>query len=145
MATIELPVEGAVGHDRLRIRSAMPLFLGRDASGSLVFVTNTENVGSRRLRTLLIETAPPGEPRVTECWSRLPAPEDLLERETLRLDGQTVLFVTTKPDGKLNLFGEKFIRLYTLGQRDSFRHPTFAISRCDYEPTPLLRRARSHR
>ena len=121
VATIELPVEGEVGHDVLRIRSAMPRFLGRDDAGSLVFVTDTENVGPRRLRTLLIETAPPGEPRVTECWSRLPAPEDLLESEALRLDGQTVLFVTTKPEGKLNLFGEKFLRLYTLGQRDRSR------------------------
>jgi hypothetical protein len=121
VASIELPVEGDVGHDRLRIRSAMPRFLGRDDSGSLVFVTDTENVGSRRLRTLLIEAVPPGKPRVTECWSRLPAPEDLLEREALRLDGQTVLFVTTKPEGKLNLFGEKFLRLYTLGQRDRSR------------------------
>jgi hypothetical protein len=121
VATIELPLDGEVDRDGLRIRSAMPRFLGRDASGSLVFVTETENVGSRRLRTLLIESAPPGEPRVTECWSRLPAPEDLLESETLRLDGQTVLFVTTKPEGKLNLFGEKFLRLYTLGERDRSR------------------------
>jgi len=121
VATIELPLVGKVDHDGLRVRSAMPRFLGLDASGSLVFVTETENVGSRRLRTLLIETAPPGEPRVTECWSRLPAPEDLLESKTLRLDGQTVLLVTTKPEGKLNLFGEKFLRLYTLGERDRSR------------------------
>ena len=121
VATIELPLHGEVRRGGLWVRSPTPRFLGRDLSGTVVFAAGPERVGPRRLRTLLIEAALPEEPRVTECWSRLPAPEDLLESEILHLDARPVLFVTTKPEGKLNLFGEKFLRLYSLGQRDRSR------------------------
>jgi len=116
VSRIELPLEGAYRGGTLRITSDIPSFLGVGADGALAFVTEPVAVGARRLRTLLIELPPTSAAHVTECWSSLPQSEDVLESVPLMLDGKPAMFVTTKPAGKLSLFGEKRIRVHALAR-----------------------------
>jgi hypothetical protein len=123
-----LPLEGDLRGDGLVISTRIPHFIGSRPSGALLFATPPESLGKLRLRTRLIEVKGSGEPTVTESWARLPEPEEVLGRRFLMVDGRPVLLVTTKPAGKLNLFGEKRLRLYPLA-RDRSRlglNPLFA-------------------
>jgi hypothetical protein len=120
LAQVALRVEGKVGSSALLISTRIPLVVGRGAGGGVLFATPPEAVGQRRIRTELIELSPGGELSVTENWSRLPEPEQMLERGFLRVDGRPVLWVATKPANKLSLFGEKRLRLYEL-ERDRSR------------------------
>jgi len=130
VSRIELPVEGAYRGGALRITSEIPAFLGVGADGALTFVTEPVAVGARRLRTLLIEFTSTAGAHVTECWSSLPQNEDVLESVPLMLDGKPAMFVTTKPAGKLSLFGEKRIRIHALA-RDRSRLGTTPLFSAD--------------
>jgi hypothetical protein len=120
LADIELPIEGEVTRGMLTVRGKAPLYVGRRENGSLVFATPPEEHGHRRLRVVLVEVTPAGEASVTDCWAGLPEPEDVLDSRFVLLEDEPMLYVTTKPAGKLAIFGEKRIRLFPL-ERDRSR------------------------
>jgi hypothetical protein len=74
-----------------------------------------------RLRTVLLDPeAQAPEARQSESWARLPQRERVIETAFLRIDGQAVLALTSRPADKLSFFGEKLIRLFPL-ERDRSR------------------------
>jgi hypothetical protein len=119
-ARVEMPIDARVSGRGLSVRSIAPSFIGRRGDGTLLFGTPAETHGGQRLHTKLVEMSESGAARITESWSRLPAPEMVLERHFIMLDGRPLLLVTTKPADKLNLFGEKLLRLYPV-ERDLSR------------------------
>lgn len=143
LAEVALPATGWVRGSEIAVRYSVPDLVGRRADGAWLFATRPETVGRQRLRLESIVVPPSGEAAIDECWARLPAPEDVLERHYLMLDGRPVLLVATKPADKLALFGEKRLRLYDLERDRSHRgiDPLFAVeSRLNLwqEAVPLL-------
>ena len=120
LADVELPLEGSSRGNRIEVRSAVPSFVGRRADGTLSFATRPMARIGRRLQVQLIDVDLVGDASVTDCWVALPEAEDLLESFFLLIDDRPALLVTTKPAGKLGLFGEKRLRLYHL-ERDRSR------------------------
>ena len=120
LADVELPLEGSARGNRIEVRSAVPSFVGRREDGTLLFATRPRAWIGRRLQVQLIQVGTSGEATVTDCWAALPEAEDVLESFFLMLDDRPSLLVTTKPAGKLGLFGEKRLRLYRL-ERDRSR------------------------
>jgi hypothetical protein len=125
LARVELPLMGRAGSDGLVVRNPVPSFVGLDEHGVMQYATWPEELGKQRLKTVRIELDSSTEgSSATECWSRLPEPEEVLERHFLMIDGQPMLLVATKPANKLNLFGEKRLRLYALApDRSRLGHP----------------------
>ncbi len=117
---IDLPLQGEVLADGIRIGSPVPQSIGRDRKSTALFATEPQRVGKRRLRTTLIEAPVDGEVKVTDCWVRLPSAEFVLEHAFLMLDGRPVLVVSTQMSDKMSLFGEKLLRVYPL-RRDRSR------------------------
>jgi hypothetical protein len=130
LARVEMPIEARVSSRGLRIHSIAPGFIGRRGDGTLLLGTPAETHGTQRLHTRLVEIPASGEARITDSWSRLPTPEMVLERHFIMLDERPLLLVTTKAADKLNLFGEKRLRLYSM-ERDLSRlgrNPLFATT-----------------
>lgn len=128
VAEIETPVEHRLSGRRFQIHSPVAWRAGRDASGREVFATGPQVVGRQRLRTVrMIPEA--GDGAGVECWARLPEPESLRESYWRMLDGRPVLIVTTMPADRLNLFGEKRLRVFALEpDRSRLGHrPLFAV------------------
>jgi hypothetical protein len=120
LATVELPLRANVRPHELTVFNPVPRFVGIGDDGTLLFATRAEAHGTQRLQVQLIAIAPSGMSQVTDCWARLPAPEEVLEEKVLVVDGRAMLLVTTKPANKLSLFGEKRLRLFPL-RRDRSR------------------------
>jgi hypothetical protein len=128
LARVELPLEGDVSSNGMSVTSVVPSFIGRRADGTLLFGTPAKSYGTRRIQTNLIEISTSGAANVTDSWGRLPTSEEVLGRSLLLIDDRPVVLVTTKPANKLNLFGEKRLRLYPM-ERDRSRlglDPLFA-------------------
>jgi hypothetical protein len=81
----------------------------------MVFATDTEPLGHRRLRTLLLDPEGPAEARVVESWALFPEPEGVVDSAFAMLQGAPVLIVTTTSADKLSLLGEKALRIFPLG------------------------------
>lgn len=114
LSQADLPLQGRVGPDEILVSAPEPEVVGRDTAGSLFLATPPEAVGGRRLRSILIEVTPAGRAQRTECWMRLPGPEEVLDHAFFLLGGRPLLFTATRPTDRLRLFGEKQIRLYPL-------------------------------
>jgi VCBS repeat protein len=115
-ASFPLPVRAERPRWGLRLASPPVTLLPGEPP---VFAVGPEEVGRRRLKTLL-QPAAGGEP--TEAWSLLPAEERLTsDGRYLRLDGTPALAATTF--GKIGVFAKKRLRLFLLG-RDRSRQGT---------------------
>ena len=112
---IGLPVRVDAGPELFRVRSPAVHAVGRAASGRMVFATEPEPLGKRRLRTLLLDPDGPAETRVIESWALFPEPERVVDREFAVLRGSPVLILTTTSADQLSLLGEKALRIYPLG------------------------------
>jgi hypothetical protein len=120
LAQVELPLEADVEADGISIWSPLPRLVGNASDGTLYFASPPDSFGKFRVQTTLVSVSPDGESSTTDCWGRLPTPEDVLGSGFLFLDDRPVLLVTTKPGDKLNLFGEKRLRIFPL-ERDRSR------------------------
>jgi hypothetical protein len=81
----------------------------------MVFATDPEPLGKRRLRTLLLDPDAPADARVVESWALFPKPEGVVDSAFAMLQGAPVLIVTTTSAEKLSLLGEKQLRIFPLG------------------------------
>jgi hypothetical protein len=81
----------------------------------MVFATEPEPLGKRRLRTLLLDPDGPPESQSVESWALFPTPERVVDSAFAILNGAPVLVVTTTSADKLSLLGEKALRVYPLG------------------------------
>jgi hypothetical protein len=81
----------------------------------MVFATDPEALGRRRLRTFLLDPDGPAESRAVESWAMFPEPERVVDTAFAMLQGSPALIVTTTSADKLDLFGEKALRVYPLG------------------------------
>jgi len=128
VAELETPLRHRRRGGRIRVDSVPLVSLGRDEADREVFASWPQTVGTQRLNSVLFTPEHAETPRV-ECWARLPAPEETNERFLRMLDGQPLLVVTSMPADKLNLFGEKRLRLYRLAaDRSRVGHlPEFAL------------------
>ena len=114
----DLPVPERVSatSERIRIESPPPVAIGRvPGTGRMLYASAPEALGTRRIRTLLFDPDGPPETRSVESFSALPAPERIVDSECALRDGVPVLVVTTTSGDKLNLLGEKSLRVYPLG------------------------------
>ncbi len=112
---LALPTHASPSALRYLVESPRVSMVGRGESGRVTFATEPEAYGKQRLRTLLLDPDAPAEPRSTESWANLPAPEHVLDRAFAILDGKPVLIVTTTSAEKLSLLGEKGLRIFPLG------------------------------
>jgi VCBS repeat protein len=103
------------GSERVTVRSPAVRPIGRTAAGRMVYATDPEALGRRRLRTLLLDPDGPAEARAVESWAMFPEPERMVDNAFAMLQGSPVLIVTTTLADKLSLFGEKALRVYPLG------------------------------
>lgn len=120
LTQVDLPVDADVGRDGISIWSPSPLLVGDAADGTLFFASSPESFGKARVQTTLVAIRPDGESSMTDCWGSLPTSEDVLDSSFLFIDDRPMLLVTTKAGDKLNLFGEKGLRIYPL-ERDRSR------------------------
>ena len=120
LTRVDLPLDADVERDGMSIWSPSPLLVGDAADGTLFFASSPESFGKSRVQTTLVAIRPNGESSMTDCWGSLPTPEDVLDSSFLFIDDRPMLLVTTKPGDKLNLFGEKLLRIYPL-ERDRSR------------------------
>jgi len=112
---LETPQRVLGGGERMLVRSPAVRPIGRTQAGRMVFATDPEPLGRRRLRTLLLDPEGPAESRVIESWALFPAPEGVVDSGFAMLQGEPVLIVTTTSADKLSLLGEKALRIYPLG------------------------------
>jgi hypothetical protein len=112
---LAIPVRVNAGSERVRVASPAVRPIGRTAAGRMVFATEPEPLGRRRLRTLLLDPDGPVETRVVESWALFPSPERVVDSAFAMLQGAPVLIVTTTSAEKLSLLGEKALRIYPLG------------------------------
>ncbi len=112
---LETPERVSGGAERMLVRSPAVRPIGRTQAGRMVFATDPEPLGRRRLRTLLLDPEGPAETRVVESWALFPEPEGLVDSAFAMLQGAPVLIVTTTSAEKLSLLGEKALRIYPLG------------------------------
>lgn len=121
VSEVELPIDVRRRGGALRISSPLVRVVGRTSGGRLLFAVGPEAHGSRRLHTILIDPLAGEEGRRVEVWSRLPAPERLLESSFSILDGRPALIATTRSAKKLSLFEEKLLRVWYLDEPDRTR------------------------
>lgn len=114
LADVDLPVKGRLTGGALRIRQPLPEAIGVDDEGRLFMATHAERVGARRVRTVVLAVPSGGDVSVIDAWGRLPEAEHLLGRHSLWIDGRPMLLLETKLAAKLELFGEKRLRLFEL-------------------------------
>ena len=115
ISELAVPQRVDAGPELFRIRSPSIEAIGRAGDGRLVFATESEPLGKRRLRTLLLDPDGPAERRVVESWALFPEPERVVDRDFALLRGAPVLIVTTTTADKLSILGEKALRIYPLG------------------------------
>ena len=111
---IEVPLRVRPRGAGVQVESLAILPVGRAPSGRMRFATRPEWVDSRRLRVVLLDPDGPAETRSTECWAALPSPERLIESAIGQLDGVPVAIVTTISADRLDLLGEKRLRVFPL-------------------------------
>ena len=112
---LETPLRVSGGAERMVVQSPAVRPIGRTQAGRMVFATDTEPLGRRRLRTLLLDPEGPAETRVVESWALFPEPESVVDSAFAMLQGAPVLIVTTTSADKLSLLGEKALRIFPLG------------------------------
>jgi hypothetical protein len=112
---LAIPERVRPGAERVRIVSPAVRPIGRTVSGRMTFASEPEPIGKRRLHTLLLDPDGPAETRSIESWALFPQAERVVDRAFATLNGEPVLIVTTTSADKLNLLGEKALRLYPLG------------------------------
>lgn len=110
----ELPLRAAREPSGLALATPPVTAVALPGRGPL-YAVGPEAVGSRRLRTLLIDPEAEGDARRVEAWSLLPAPERVLASWVLALDGRPALVVATADAHKLGVFDKQRLRLFTLG------------------------------
>jgi hypothetical protein len=97
---------------------AVPLQrLGGSGRDGLLYAAGPREYGSQRLQTMVVHPAAASteaDPLVTESWSLLPQPEEIVESSYLMLDGKVALLAITRPSEKLSFLGEKLLRLFVL-------------------------------
>lgn len=111
---IPMPVTARKDPQTLLLTSPPVRVLPPGTGGRRLFAIGPEPLGSDRLRTLLVDPAAPADTPPTECWSRLPGPEILIESAFLRIGGKPALVVTTRSSVKLGIFAEKWLRVFVL-------------------------------
>jgi hypothetical protein len=109
-ASLELPVR--VFKTSSFVRVIVPEAVPIGSSNS--FATFPETIGNERLRTALLQPDAEAGARSKECWAQLPESERLLDVSFAPIDGVPSLIVTTMSAEKLNIFGEKRLRVFTL-------------------------------
>ena len=109
------PKRATGGSERVVVRSPAVRPIGRTSAGRMVFATEPESLGRRRLRTLLLDPDGPATTRGVESWALFPESERMVESAFAMLQGSPVLIVTTTSAEKLSLLGEKALRVYPLG------------------------------
>ena len=112
---LETPERASGGGEQMVVRSPAVRPIGRTQAGRMVFATDTEPLGRRRLRTLLLDPDGPAETHVVESWALFPEPESVVDSAFSMLQGAPVLIVTTTSADKLSVLGEKALRIYPLG------------------------------
>jgi hypothetical protein len=80
----------------------------------MVFATQPEALGKRRLRTTLLDPDGPKDSQHVESWALFPEVERVVDSAFGILRGAPVLIVTTTSGEKLSLLGEKALRVYPL-------------------------------
>ena len=115
ISEVAVPRRASGGPELFRVRSPAIEAVGRTREGRLVFATEPEPLGKRRLRTLLLDPDGPAESRVVESWALFPEPERVVDRDFAVLRGSPILIVTTTAADKLSILGEKALRIYPLG------------------------------
>jgi len=109
-----LPRRLSQGSERISVASSTVEAIGRGASGRMLYATDPEPMGPRRLRTLLLDPDAPPEARSLDCWAQLPDPERVVDSGFVMVDGTPTLVIATTSAEKLSLFGEKGLRVYPL-------------------------------
>jgi hypothetical protein len=112
---LETPERVSWGFERIAVGSPAVRPIGRTSAGRMVFATDPETLGKRRLRTLLLDPDGPADTHVVESWALFPGPERVVDSAFAMLQGAPVLIVTTTAADKLSLLGEKALRIYPLG------------------------------
>ena len=98
-----IPERVSPGADHMAVGSPWVHALGRAASGRMLFATEPEPLGKRRLRTVLLDPDGPAGSQAVECWVLFPESERVVDSGFLILDGAPVLVVTTTSADKLSL------------------------------------------
>ena len=109
-----IPARLSAGADSVAVVSPVVHPIGRGSSGRMLFATEPEALGKRRLRTMLLDPDSPEEPRAEERLVMFPDAERVVDSAFLIFDGAPVLVVTTTAADKLSLLGEKALRVYPL-------------------------------
>lgn len=112
---LETPERVSPGAERLVVQSPAVRPIGMLPTGRMVFATEPEALGRRRLRSMLLDPDGPAEKRAVESWALFPQPESVVDSAFAILQGAPVLIVTTTSADKLSLLGEKALRIYPLG------------------------------
>jgi hypothetical protein len=127
-----LPVEASVMGAEMTVRG-LPVerIGGPGPQAPLLYAAGPREYGSQRLQTLVIHPSASGteaDPLVTESWSLLPEPEEIVETSYTMLDGKVAMLAITRPGEKLSLLGEKLLRLFVLeaDRSRTGRAPVFA-------------------
>ncbi len=115
VSELAIPALLKAGAERVLVESPTVRSIGRTAAGRMLFATEPEALGRRRLRTFLLDPDGPADTRVVESWALFPEPERVVDSAFAMLDGSPVLIVTTTSADKLSLLGEKALRMYPLG------------------------------
>ena len=113
-ADYRIPIKAARKDSDLILKSRHARMVGNGPKGGPIIAVGPESQGKQRLLSILIQPDADTEARRIEAWSRLPSPEDVIERFFLMLRGRPCLLVTTRSAGKLSFFEEKMLRLFPL-------------------------------
>lgn len=111
---LAIPESVTSGAERVSVFSPPVRAVGRDASGRMLFATDPQAAGTRRLRTILLDPDGPKETQRVESWALFPSAERVVDSAFAMLNGAPVLIVTTTSGDKLSLLGEKALRVYPL-------------------------------
>jgi len=125
IAELATPVQHELRRNGLQIVGTRVIRIGNNPVVGDWFASLPQAVGDRRLSALLLAPeAPTADKQRLECWMQLPAAERLIEHTFQMIDGKPRLIVTTMPSDKLNLFGEKRLRVFDLqADRSRLGHP----------------------
>jgi len=111
----EIPQSVTAGAERVSIGSPPVWAVGRPASGRMVFATEPQALGKRRLRTMFLDPDGARESQSVESWALFPAAARVVDSRFALLDASPVLIVTTTSGDKLSLLGEKELWVFPLG------------------------------
>jgi hypothetical protein len=114
-ASLDLPVRITKGSGYVQVVVPEAVLIGAPDGGYPMFGTIPEQAGPQRLRTWVLQPEAPAAERARECWLQLPAAERALDTAFAMIDGTPSLIVTTMSSEKLDLFGEKRLRVFSLG------------------------------